>query len=414
MYAVIWNKEYSMADNYELFGHRIVVHHQLTFEQQIRDVFVEEIHNGRWGVGARLPGILALAKESGFGTKTMYNAFEKLREDGYVEMRGNRGTFLKSLSPSRKAKGKIGVLLREDQRSQQLILWYEHIILEAAGKRDMITEVKVLPSNMPPENAFLRGALFGDEVKGVISLSAFDSHLLFAGSSPTIPHVFLCPPFEKCVPRVCADVEYAYYELTHRMAAAGHLRIAFSYESHEMDARQAEMHLRGYRSAMEELGMPIDEELIDVSRSLNNENLVEVSDYLKQIIGLPEKKMPTAMVCGSLGRTTVLTNVAPLCGVAIPDQLSVASIGTAAVAGKRDALMSGMLPDFDKMMDACFDVLEEYAWEGGVSKTETLMLFKFIPGTTMKERDGIHLEAKVDCGLETNHSIAPMSEAVHY
>lgn len=403
-----------MADQYEILGHRIVVHHQLTFEEQIRDVFVEEIHNGRWKVGERLPGILALARETGFGTKTMYNAFEKLREDGYVEMRGNRGTFLKSLSPNRKAKGKIGVLLREDQRSQQLILWYQHIILEAAGKRDMITEVKVLPPGMPPADALQRGTLFGDEVKGVISLSAFDSHSPFAGTAATIPHVFLCPPFEKCVPRVCADVEYAYYELTHRMASAGHERIAFSYESHEMDARQAEMHLRGYRRAMEELGRPVDEGLIDVSRALNNENLVEVSAYLKQVAGLPEQQAPTAMVCGSLGRTTVLANVAPLCGVEVPDQLSMASIGTAAVAGKGDALMTGMLPDFDKMMDACFDVLDEYAAEGAVSKSETMMLFSFIPGTTMKERVGPASAGNGDSGHGTTHSIAPMSEAVHY
>ena len=141
-----------MAVSYELFNHQIVTHHQLTFEQQIRDVFVEEIHNERWKVGERLPGILALAKETGFGTKTMYNAFEMLRKDGYVEMRGNRGTFLTSLSPSKRTVGKIGVLLTEEQKAVQLILWYQHIILNAADQRDMITEVKVLTEGLesPP------------------------------------------------------------------------------------------------------------------------------------------------------------------------------------------------------------------------------------------------------------------------
>ena len=76
--------------------------------------------------------------------------------------------------------------------------------------------------------------------------------------------------------------------------------------------------------------------------------------------------------------------------------------------------MTGMLPDFDKMMDACFDILDEYAGTGGVSKTEIMMLFTFIPGTTLKESAGNTMKGCDDSGLETTHSIAPMSEAVHY
>lgn len=403
-----------MAEGYEILGHRIVVHHQLTFEEQIRDVFVEEIHNGRWEVGDRLPGMLALAKASGFGTKTMYNAFEKLREDGYVEMRGNRGTFLKSRSPNINNKGKIGVLLREDQRSMQLILWYQHIILEAAAKRGMITEVKVLPPAMAPSDALVQGKVFGSDVQGIISLFSFEGTLSFLNDAALLPHVFLCPPYERCVPRVCADVEHAYYELTHRMIDVGHQLVAFSYESFEMDARQAEMHLSGYRRAMAERGLSVDEELIEISRSLKNDNLVEISDYLKGLIDLSDDRKPTAMVCGSLGRTTVLTNVAPLCGLDIPGQLSVGSIGTAAVAGKEGALMTGMLPDFDKMMDACFAVLDEYADEGGVSKTEIMMLFHFVPGITMKEMPGVSRGKCADSPIKTVLGVDAMSEAVHF
>jgi DNA-binding LacI/PurR family transcriptional regulator/DNA-binding transcriptional regulator YhcF (GntR family) len=405
-----------MEANYELFGHQIVTHHQLTFEQQIRDVFVEEIHNGRWNVGERLPGILAFAKESGFGTKTMYNAFEMLRKDGFVEMRGNRGTFLTSRSPSKRTIGKIGVLLTEKQKAVQLILWYQHIILNAADKRDMITEVKVLPDGLDPRQALLPGVVFNDEVTGIISLTPFESLLPFEDTRKRIPHVFLCPPYESCVPKVTADVEYAYYELTHRMINAGHRRIAFSYESVEMDQRQADMHLAGYRRAMTEQNLQIDEDLITRSKKLSNkEDLVGVTNYLKYIAALEEEETrPSAMICGSLGRTTVLTSVAPLCDLNIPEQLSVASIGTASLAGHTKKLMSGMLPDFDKMMNACFSLLDEYGKGSGVSKTNIYMQLNFVPGNTLITINGASTEKAEQPTTEEIHGINSMSEAVHY
>ena len=405
-----------MELSYELFGHKIVEHHQMTYEQQIRDVFVEEIHAGRWKIGERLPGILALAKEAGFGTKTMHNAFEKLKEEGYIESRGNRGTYLKSFSPTKRAKGRIGVLLTEEQKEMQLILWYQHIILEAADRRDYITQFKVLPEDMDPRKALLPGVLFNEEVKGIISLTPFEALLPFGDTGSRIPYVFLCPPYETCSPKVTADVEYAYYELTHRMIAAGHTKLAFSYESVEMDSRQAELHLSGYRRAMAESSLPVDEELLEMSRALKNkEDLVGVTNYLKHLMGLSEERRPTAIVSGSLGRTTVLTSVAPLCDVSIPEQLSVASIGSAPIPGKENNLMTGMLPDFDRMMDACFNVLEEYAQESGVSKTAVYMVLNYVPGHTLKHLNGAaRAEDQGSADPETRRRVGSMSSAVHY
>lgn len=405
-----------MALSYELLGHKIVEHHQMTFEQQIRDVFVEEIHAGRWKIGERLPGILALAKEAGFGTKTMHNAFEKLKEEGYIESRGNRGTYLKSFSPTKKSQGSIGVLLTEEQRDMQLILWYQHIILEAADKRDYITQFKVLPEGLDPRKALLPGVLFNEEVKGIISLTPFDALLPFSDEQSRIPYVFLCPPYETCTPKVTADVEYAYYELTHRMIDAGHNRLTFSYESVEMDRRQAELHLAGFRRAMSERGLPVDESLLERSMDLRNkEDLVGVTDYLKHLVGISEENRPTAIVCGSLGRTTVLTSVAPLCGVSIPEQLSVASIGSAPIPGKEHKLMTGMLPDFDRMMDACFNVLSEYGQPGGVSKTSVYMVLNFVPGQTLRSISGAtQSESLNPPDLETRLAVNSISNAVHY
>ena len=261
----------------------------------------------------------------------------------------------------------------------------------------------------------LPGVVFNDEVVGIISLTPFESLLPLEDAGKRIPYVFLCPPYENCVPKVSADVEYAYHELTHRMIDAGHRRVAFSYESVEMDIRQADMHLAGYRRAMAERGLEIDEDLITRSRVLSNkEDLVGVTDYLKHIVAMDDDMRPTAMVCGSLGRTTILTSVAPLCNLDIPEQLSVASIGTAPLAGNEKKLMTGMLPDFDQMMDACFNVLEEYGSEGGVSKTNICMRLNFVQGNTLNTVNGAQPEKTEQPSVKEIHRISSMSEAVHY
>jgi len=86
------------------------------------------------------------------------------------------------------------------------------------------------------------------------------------------------------------------------------------------------------------------------------------------------------------------------------------------VAGRDGLLMTGLLPDFDKMMDACFDVLAEFNDESGVSRTDIYMLMNFIPGGTLKTLTK-DVQRKGQAGareLDTGYDIASLSEAVHY
>ena len=369
----------------ELLGHKIIEHHQLTYEDQIYDILIEEIYNGRWSVGDRLPGAVSWAKEIGVGTKTLFGALEKLKAEGYLESCGSRGTFLKSTVPCRRVRGKIGVLLASSQADKQLILWYQHIILRAAESHDLIAEVKILPAALSPVDALVPGRLFSDEVQGVISLTAFDVPYLFLSENSTVlPFVFLCPPYESCVPKVAADVEYAYYELTCRIIGAGHRRIAFSYESIETDERQGTMHLRGYRRAMAENGLEEMQDVFEKSKILNNSDSAGIVSHLQWIMNLKSSQRPTALVCGSLGRTTIITKLAPQCGIKIPAHLSVASVGTAPVAGQDEpVMMTGMLPDFERMTDACFRILKERHAGAGVSEMNIFMKLDFVPGSTL-------------------------------
>ncbi len=368
-----------------LFGKKIVPHHLLNFAEQVYDILVAEIELGRWKVNERLPGVINLAKELNFGTKTIQTAYDRLKDEGYVRTLGYRGTYVKSIHPrARSSAGKIGLLVAPEQTADPLILWYEHVILLGARRRNLVTEVKVLPPGFEPAQATRRGALFGDEFAGVVSLTAFPLRVGDDSASAPLPLVFLVPPYAACAPRICADVAEACRELTLRLISSGHTRIAFSEDAIEPDPRQTELHRAGYLEAMKAHGLPVDSALMEVSRRVANDDLPGVGAYLQVLRKPGDGPPPTAVVADSLGRAMALLRAAPLQRVVIPRDLSVVTIGSAAIGGAGDRQITGMLPDFDTVVDVCLNELEHQQKTGRSSFTSHYFRMHLVPGHTFE------------------------------
>jgi DNA-binding LacI/PurR family transcriptional regulator len=375
-----------MAKNRVLFGKKIVPHHMLNYAEQIYDILVAEIELGRWGVNERLPGVIHLARELEFGTKTIQTAYDRLKQDGYIHTLGYRGTYLTSQHPLQTAAsgGKIGVLVSEEQTGQPLILWYEHVILQFARRRNLVTEVRTLPNDIAASEVNRRGVVFGEDVIGIISLTPFRMPVRFGDAGKTLPVAFLCPPYEPCVPKVCADVREAYYDLTARLIRSGHRNIIFSEDSIEPDPRQTIMHREGYLEAMCDHGLPVDQGLLNASRRVDNARLPTVTEHLKAIMKKNRAGRPTAVVAGSLGRSTVLSRIAPLHHIAIPADLSIVSIGSAHINGDSGPQLTGMLPDFDLMVEHCLSMLQQQRTSGKCDHTAIQVRMHFVPGDTMR------------------------------
>ena len=394
-----------------LFGKKIVPHHMLNYAEQVYDILVGEIELGRWKVNERLPGVINLAKELNFGTKTIQTAYDRLKSEGYVRTLGYRGTFLKSTHPRTKKKmsEKIGVLVSSEQTGDPLILWYEHVILLGARRQGLVTEVKVLSSGAEVQSANRRHGLFGPDCAGIISLTPFRPARRYGEQGEDLPLVFLVPPYEDCAPKVSADVREAYYELTCRVIRAGHRCIVFSEDSIEPDRRQTEMHREGFLAAMEEHGLTADGKLMQAASKVNNSDLATVSAYLKRLEEHPAKTRPTAVVAGSLGRAMALVRVAPLQKVDIPGDLSIVSIGTDETSGRK---ITGMLPDFDHMVDTCLGMLERQRKQGRSDYTGVDIRMHFVPGQTLRDLAGNG--AATDDAPDLNHDPGTLSRVVHY
>lgn len=394
-----------------LYGKKIVPHHMLNFSEQVYDILVGEIELGRWQADERLPGVINLAKELNFGTKTIQTAYDRLKADGYVRTLGYRGTFLKSTHP-RSKKGttrKIGVLVSPEQTGDPLILWYEHVILLGAHRQNMVTEVKVQPPDIDSCQANRAGTLFARGCAGIISLTPFRPARRYGDSSDDLPLVFLVPPYESCAPKVCADVREAYYDLTCRVIRAGHQNIVFSEDSIEPDPRQTEMHRKGFLDAMEEHGLRVEWKAHQKSLKVVNTDRGGVGQHLRELTALDRNKRPTAVVAGSLGRAMALVRVGPSEGIDIPGDLSVVSIGSDESSGKK---ITGMLPDFDHMVDTCLAMLERQNKYGRSDYTAVEVRMHFVAGQTLRDLGGRRPRRSAAPALK--HDAQNLSRVAHY
>ena len=406
--------ENSLSKTRVLFGKKIVSHHMLNYAEQLYDILVVEIESGRWKVGDRLPGVIQLAKELKFGTKTVQTAYDRLKLESYVITRGYRGTYLRD-RPLQfgAANEKVGILISEDQVGQPLILWYEHVIIAQARRNKLMTEIRVLPADFDVRTVNERGALFGENVSGIISLTPFRMPVRFGDAPATLPIVFLCPPFENCAPKVCADVRDAYYDLTYRLIRYGHTRIIFSEDSVEPDPLQTKMHREGYLEAMKDYGLPVDKELMKAARSVRNSDPSSVEDYLKAIIRPKISNRPTALVAGSLGRGMVIARVAPLHKINIPRDLSIVTIGCDRLEGQNGGFITGMLPDFDNMVLMCLDMLDQQKTNRKSDITKIHVRMHFLSGDTHYAFNStVEPNDKNDSNSPLNHNIQTLSQAI--
>lgn len=368
-----------------LYGREIIPHHMLSYVEQVYDILVGEIEQGRWKVDDRLPGVNFLAKELGLGTKTIQSTYDRLKQDGYVRSLGYRGTFLRAQYPlSSGTSGTMGVLIHADQQGDPLILWYEHVILQLARRKGLVTDVRVLPPELELSQVNRAGCLFGPDTWGIIALTPFRMPVRFGDVEGALPLVFLCPPYERCVPKVCADVRDAYYDLTARFIRSGHRHILFSQDGVEPDPRQTQLHREGYLEAMQDHGLPVDQALLEASLAVDNRDLASVAAHLKALARKGRKDRMTAVVAGSLGRGMALARMAPLQQIDIPGDLSVAAIGSDYLDREAGRQLTGMLPDFDRMVEQCFALLEQQRPAGRADFTEVRVRMHFVPGHTLR------------------------------
>lgn len=325
----------------------------------------------------RLPGIIKICKETGLGNKTIQQAFTLLKEDGYIAQEPYKGSYLISLEPKNAppANERIGILLTEEQAETPYTLWLSHLLMDAALRKDLLGEVRIVPNRSDWNRLLEPGRLFSPRVTSVISLAPFRIIERFDAEQTVLPTVFFCHMTEDCAPLVALDTAWAYRELTLRAAQAGHTEILFMEDS-QIGKNYISWHREGYQTAMNEAG------LVQQETVFSTYDQAVMEPFLKTVV---KKNRITAIISGSLQLTeeALLPAVHKL-GISVPDQFSILTLGCTTLPWDEKQMSTGIELDFEYMAQLCFELLNRVIATGRCDQTCILTKGRFFEGQTFR------------------------------
>jgi GntR family transcriptional regulator of arabinose operon len=330
-----------------------------TLTDQVYEILREEIHAGRWEVGDRLPGAASLAETSCLSRWPLQQAFERLRNEGYLRQEKRSGSFLASrFAQSNGTAETIGiVLLMADEDGAWNTDRHSHYrlsaLLNAAEKRNFLTEIKYLVETDDWDAVDRVGGLFGDHVIGVISLHPFlhtHCHQLPPGR---LPFLYTGVNTSVCRPVVGGDTHLAYYMMTKRVIDHGHRNI-ICYCNSMNSEREIANRLLGHEKAMREGGLDVNRKAVECSLAIPNDDQRPYK-LVKYIEGFSDA---TAVILMDGTVTGQLIAAANRLGRRVPDDLSVTGAGDSPPGlpepGKS---MTTIYYDTSNNMNICLDML---------------------------------------------------------
>ncbi len=224
---------------------------------QIYNAILQQIHSGELAVGESLPSERYIAQQFGVARLTVVKALDLLARDGLIDKQQGRGTFvLAAKRPDTKAIAYI----KAGWSVQHELEGISKVVLEKQYQLQVLA-VDVAFSKL---ESYIE-ACIDNGVQGFIiyARSGYEDigvykHLIKRG----LPLVMIDRYYpELKVDRVVYDDEKAAFDLTSRLIARGHQRIAII-PGPEIETTAVKNRLRGYQKALKQHGVKLQEELM--------------------------------------------------------------------------------------------------------------------------------------------------------
>lgn len=372
-----------MNTTQELYGRPVLPSLKVTLTEQVHDILVEEIQNGRWALGERLPSISDVARMSRLTRSPVQRAFDMLAAEGYIRQEDRRGSYLTSLLPEgRQPVGAIGIVMMTqstfnniDQRPH--VPYLMHHIIEEAARRNYLTEVVCLKEGDDWSALNSPQGPFSDRVKGIISLHPFACEDFQELPADRIPLVFLGSRVPRSLPCASGHNWLGGYRLTREVLKQGHKRIILCARAEEPSYGTLQA-IEGHTAAMLEAGLSVNTEAIEDSTRLRPHVLADYRDYLL--------KHADATAVISLCEPVALSivNVAEMLGVRLPEDLSLVSSGNVPLnAGQPSKQITSIEYCLQALLDAGFTMLEGLMRTGHADVSQLLTQPVWLPGETL-------------------------------
>jgi DNA-binding LacI/PurR family transcriptional regulator len=359
-----------MAEYSKLYGKSIIPGLRLNRLQQVSDILREEIQSGRWQINDRMPAVSELVEKTSLSRGSIQQVFKMLEKEGYIQCEERKGTFLASTMPRDKnVAAKIGVaMVKEDPNdANPPFIFQLHWIFEEAKKQHLGVKVIYFDKDCAPDSIDLVNGPFGKEVKGILTPYPFHRPLFNDQPPDRIPLVFVGPHMVDSLPFVCGDTWYGTYHLTKKVIEAGHKNIIACCRPGELPI-ETELFLKGYRAAMKESGLEVNEEAIEDSLSIPLGNLPQIKKHLEKYNDV------TAIVSSLYIRSRNLVSVCDLIGKKVPEDISIVSRDSSPMRLENpDEVFTCFEYETRKAVATAFDILRELI-ETGTCKFSRVMI----------------------------------------
>lgn len=355
-----------------------------TLTSQVHTVLLEEIQEGRWQVGDRLPGVSHLAEETGISRWAFQRAYERLREAGYLKQERGAGSFLISSNPRERVSIRtVGVLmpLESDPVNEGLAAFaHDHLrmLMRSAEKRGYEVEVEYLRAGAKPENICKKGGVFDNSVHGIISLAVFphSSEAALELTEDEIPFVHWGANTGDCLPVVGTDTQNTFYRLTQKIIGLGHREILLIGEP-EISAVETAYRYSGHAKAMKEAGLVVNVEAYEASMNMHKDDLMEIRQFLEKY------SSATAILSTRLALTMPIVSVLEMMGRRVPQDVSVTGNAWQYMPQNDGRTMARIEYDSQREIEFCFTLLEEQIIHRRVSACRVLLAPVILDGDSL-------------------------------
>lgn len=283
--------------------------------QRVKEILANEIEEGKYGLGDRLPSEKQLAEQFEVSIITIRQAVEALSRDGYVEKIQGSGTYVRHLRPV--IERKVWALVVPNLKSY----WYPPMAqgLEEVARSAGI-DVVVTGTDLAGDP--------GEEVRRMVGMGAeafaiapsfdkpIDATVCMELSMAGLPLVF-CGDYVEGVncPRVLWDYQGGGRLATEHLISLGHTRIAFL--SHPTTNTSTLM-WAGYTEALREAGLEAWPPRGVYADSYRETDLYRAS---RELLGAWPRA--TAVICTHDAIAYHVCRAAEDAGISVPDEFSV-------------------------------------------------------------------------------------------
>lgn len=289
---------------------------------QLKDIIVQYFDTEHYIADQKIPSENELVERFKVSRNTVRQALGELNDEGIIYKKQGLGTFFSGSTDTKKLSYLIGVISPRISYYiyPQIIQGIDEVahqkrynIVLGNSYADYEKEVTCLEQLLEKQ---IDGLLF-EPVGGFERFE--DSPIFRVLNELTIPFVFMDWWFDDAnISCVTVDDAEGGFRATSYLINAGHRRIACLYPN---DKVPGNLRYQGYRKALEQHGLPFDEQLIHTTNSPDWDTAGVIGEHVRQLINMG-KARPTAMFLFNDDGALRASNAIREAGLRVPDDIS--------------------------------------------------------------------------------------------